>query len=142
MRSASGVSSIPNNDCPDDGAGAVPTASSTVFSEYHAACSREAIFMVQDRRYKYVRCVTYPAQLFDRASDPEELRDVSADPACAPVLRRMEEALLARLDPAAVDARVKRRQAVVLEEGGGWDFALKRGDLPFSPPPGVPANWS
>ena len=119
-----------------------PDADRMVFSEYHAACSREAIFMVQDRRYKYVRCVTYPAQLFDRASDPEELRDVSADPAYAPVLRRMEEALLARLDPAAVDARVKRRQAVVLEEGGGWDFALKRGDLPFSPPPGVPANWS
>ena len=51
-------------------------------------------------------------------------------------------ALLARLDPAKVDARAKRRQAEVLAAAGGWDFAWKRGDLPFSPPPGVAASWS
>ena len=113
-----------------------------VLSEYHAAGSHEAIFMLQDTRYKYVRCVTYPSQLFDRQNDPEELRDVIADPAYAPVVKRMEEALLARLDPAKVDARAKRHQAEVLAAAGGWDFAWKRGDLPFSPPPGVAASWS
>lgn len=119
-----------------------PDADRIVFSEYHATASREAIFMVQDARYKYVRCVTYPSQLFDRQNDPEELRDVSGDAAYAPVIKRMEAALRARLDPAALDARVKRRQAEVLEAAGGWDFAWKRGDLPFSPPPGVAASWS
>ena len=119
-----------------------PDADRMVFAEYHATASREAIFMVQDARYKYVRCVTYPAQLFDRAEDPEELRDVSGDSAYAPVIRRMEEALLARLDPVALDARVKQRQAEVLAAAGGWEFAWKRGDLPFSPPPGVAASWS
>ena len=113
-----------------------------VFSEYHAAASREAIFMVQDARYKYVRCVTYPPQLFDRENDPEEFRDVSGDAAYAPVTNRMEDALRARLDPAALDARVKQRQAEVLATAGGWEFAIKRGDLPFSPPPGVAASWS
>ena len=81
-------------------------------------------------------------QLFDRQNDPEELRDVSGEAAYAPVIKRMEAALRARLDPVALDARVKKRQAEVLEAGGGWDFAIKRGDLPFSPPPGVAASWS
>ena len=98
--------------------------------------------MVQDARYKYVRCVTYPPQLFDRENDPEEFRDVSGDAAYAPVTNRMEDALRARLDPAALDARVKQRQAEVLAAAGGWEFAIKRGDLPFSPPPGVAASWS
>jgi choline-sulfatase len=119
-----------------------PSTDRMVLSEYHAAGSHEAIFMLQDTRYKYVRCVTYPSQLFDRQNDPEELRDVIDDPSYAPLVKRMEEALLARLDPAKVDARAKRRQAEVLAAAGGWDFAWKRGDLPFSPPPGVAASWS
>jgi choline-sulfatase len=119
-----------------------PDADRSVFSEYHATASREGLFMVQDRRYKYVRYITYPAQLFDRQADPEELRDVAGDPAYAAVLRRMEEALRARLDPALVDARAKRRQAEILAANGGWAEVSKRGDLPYSPPPGVPPNWS
>lgn len=121
---------------------AAPDADRIVFSEYHAAASREGIFMVQDARYKYVRCVTYPPQLFFRDDDPEELRDVSGTAAYAPVMKRMEDALRARLDPVTLDVRVKQRQAAVLEAAGGWEFALKRGDLPFSPPPGVAASWS
>ena len=119
-----------------------PDAERVVFSEYHATGSREAIFMAQDRRYKYVRCVSFAPQLFDRQADPEELRDVSAEPAYAPVLARLEAALRVRLDPAEVDARVKRRQAENLAANGGWEAVLKRGDLPFSPPPGVTALWS
>jgi len=119
-----------------------PDAERLVYSEYHATGSREAIFMAQDRRYKYVRCVSFAPQLFDRQSDPEELRDVAADAAYAPVLARMEAALRSRLDPAEVDARAKRRQAENLAANGGWEAVLKRGDLPFSPPPGVTALWS
>ena len=101
--------------------------------------------MVQDTRYKYVRCVSYPPQLFDRLNDPEELNDIAADPAHAAVIARLDAALcqrLAPLDPASLDAQVKQRQAQVLAEAGGWDFAIRRGDLPFSPPPGVAASWS
>jgi len=119
-----------------------PDADRIVFSEYHATGSREAMFMVQDRRYKYVRFITYPAQLFDREADPQELRDVAADPAYATVVSRMEAALRAQLDPDEVDARAKRRQAEILAANGGWEVVMKRGDLPYSPPPGVPPNWS
>ena len=119
-----------------------PDAERTVFSEYHASGSSSAFFMVQDSRYKYVHCATYASQLFDRKEDPEELRDVSSEAAYAPVRKRMETALRERLDPLEVDARAKRRQAEILAANGGWEEVLKRGDLPYSPPPGVPPNWS
>ena len=119
-----------------------PDAERTVFSEYHASGSSSAFFMVQDSRYKYVHCATYASQLFDRKEDPEELRDVSSEAAYGPVRKRMETALRERLDPLDVDARAKRRQAKILAANGGWEEVLKRGDLPYSPPPGVPPNWS
>jgi choline-sulfatase len=36
---------------------------------------------------------------------------------------------------------VKARQAAILAENGGREAVLARGDLPFSPPPGVRALW-
>jgi choline-sulfatase len=56
----------------------------------------------------------------------------------------MEALLEARLGttPAALDARVKARQARILEANGGREAVMARGDLPFSPPPGVRPAWS
>jgi choline-sulfatase len=113
-----------------------------VLSEYHATGSREAAFMLRDARWKYVRYVSYPAQLFDLQSDPEELRDLAQDPAHAGIAAVMEERLREMLDPAAVDRLVKTRQATILEANGGRDAVLRRGDLPYSPPPGVRPAWS
>jgi choline-sulfatase len=114
------------------------------FSEYHASGSREAAFMLRDGRFKYVRYVTYPPQLFDLAADPDELHDLARDPSRAAVVSRMEALLRARLgaDPAEVDARVKARQAAILAAHGGREAVMARGDLPYSPPPGVAAAWS
>jgi choline-sulfatase len=115
-----------------------------VLSEYHASGSREAAFMLRKGRWKYVRYATYPTQLFDLLDDPEELEDRAADPACAGVVAEMETLLLARLgrSPAAVDSAVKARQAAILAENGGREAVMARGDLPYSPPPGVRAAWS
>jgi len=41
-------------------------------------------------------------------------------------------------DPADVDARAKKRQAELLEQNGGREAVIKRGDLGFTPPPGHP----
>jgi choline-sulfatase len=114
------------------------------FSEYHASGSREAAFMLRKGRWKYVRYATYPTQLFDLEADPEEITDRAADPACASVVAEMEALLLARLGrtPAAVDAAVKARQAAILAANGGREAVMARGDLPYSPPPGVRAAWS
>jgi choline-sulfatase len=111
-------------------------------SEYHATGSREAAFMLREARYKYVRYVSYPPQLFDLEQDPEELHDLAGDPAQGAVLARMEARLRALLDPAEVDRMVKARQASLVEAHGGREAVLARGDLPYSPPPGVRPNWS
>ncbi|MBX9702277.1 MAG: sulfatase-like hydrolase/transferase [Acetobacteraceae bacterium] len=111
-------------------------------SEYHATGSREAAFMLREGRYKYVRYITYPPQLFDLETDPEELRDLAGDPAHAALLARLEARLRERLDPAAVDRMAKARQAQLVEENGGRAAVLARGDLPYSPPPGVRPNWN
>jgi choline-sulfatase len=111
-------------------------------SEYHATGSREAAFMLREGRFKYIRYVTYPAQLFDLAADPEELRDLANDAAHLPIAARMEARLLAMLDPEAVDRMAKARQAAIVEAHGGRGAVLARGDLPYSPPPGVRAAWS
>jgi choline-sulfatase len=118
------------------------SADRTALSEYHATASREGAFMLRDRRYKYVRYVSYPPQLFDLESDPEEVRDLASDPAHASVLAAMEARLRAILDPEAVDRAVKTRQAELVEAHGGRAAVMARGDLPYSPPPGVRPNWS
>jgi choline-sulfatase len=112
------------------------------FSEYHAAGSTQGAFMLRDGRYKYVRYATYPAQLFDLETDPEELCDVADDAAYAGIRARLDQQLLCILDPARQDQIVKRRQAAILEANGGRDAVLARGDLPYSPPPGVKPSWS
>jgi choline-sulfatase len=119
-------------------------ADRAVLSEYHASGSREAAFMLRDGRYKYVRYATYPPQLFDLEADPEELHDIASDPAHALLIARLEVALRERLgdDPAAIDARVKARQAEILAANGGAEAVRARGDLAYSPPPGVRPAWS
>jgi choline-sulfatase len=45
-------------------------------------------------------------------------------------------------DPDEVNRGAKHDQQKLLEEVGGKDFVIKRGDLGFSPPPGMPAQFS
>lgn len=111
-------------------------ADRTVLSEYHAMGSSGAIFMLRDRRYKYIHFAAYPPMLFDLDSDPEELNDLAADPAYATVLADFEARLRARLDPEEVDRRCKARQSAQVEANGGRAAVIARGDLGYSPPPG------
>jgi choline-sulfatase len=123
-------------------AGAEPDRA--VFSEYHASGSREAALMIRRGRWKYIAYPTYPAQLFDLEADPEELTDRAAEPACAGVVAALHAVLEARIGttPAGLDARVKARQAAILAANGGREAVMARGDLPYSPPPGVRPAWS
>jgi choline-sulfatase len=111
-------------------------AERAVLCEYHAIGSTGGITMLRKGRWKYVHCVSYPPQLFDLQSDPEELRDRAADPACRPVLAALQAELSGFCDPAEVDARAKRRQTELLARYGGRDAALARGDLNYTPAPG------
>jgi len=120
----------------DLAAGSVPDRN--VLSEYHGMGSTTGAFMIRHGRWKYVHYVAYAPQLFDLESDPEELRDLAADPAHAGVLAQCRTRLLAICDPAEVDARAKRRQAELLAANGGREAVIRRGDLGFTPPPGYP----
>ena len=114
----------------------------TVVSEYHATGSSAAYFMLRTPRWKYVEHVRFGPQLFDMELDPEELRDLAGDAAHAAVLAECAAMLRTYCDPKTVDARAKARQAEILCANGGEAVVIKRGDLPFSPPPGVNAAWS
>lgn len=109
----------------------------TVLSEYHGMGTTTGTFMIREGKWKYVHYVAYPPQLFDLDRDPEELNDLGTDPAYAEIRAACEKALRAVCDPDAVDARAKRRQAEQLAKNGGRQAVIARGDLIYSPPPGV-----
>ncbi len=51
------------------------------------------LFMVADARWKYVHAAGFRPMLYDLASDPDEFRDLGADPAYAGERRRLAAAL-------------------------------------------------
>jgi choline-sulfatase len=116
------------------------TPARPVLCEYHAIGSSSGGFMLRHGRYKYCHYVGRPPQLFDLGQDPEELVDLAGDGAHATILRECESRLRDVLDPEAVDARAKARQATLLASFGGREKALARGDLGFTPAPGTRAE--
>jgi arylsulfatase A-like enzyme len=51
------------------------------------------LFMLADKRWKYIHCIGFRPMLFDLENDPNELRDLGAEEAYADVRRRFKEAL-------------------------------------------------
>lgn len=117
------------------------TPQRTVLSEYHGMGSTTGAFAIRNGRYKYVHYVKYRPQLFDLDADPDETSDLSADPRSSAVLKDCEGKLREMLSPEAVDARAKTRQAEQLARYGGREAVIARGDLGFSPPPGIRAEF-
>lgn len=116
-------------------AGAPADPQRVVFSEYHAAGSNTAAFMVRRGRWKYHHYVGHRPELFDLATDPEEVRDLAGDPAHAEVVREMEAQLHRICDPEAVDARAKADQRAMIERLGGIAVAARMGAGGATPVP-------
>lgn len=112
------------------------------FSEYHAAASITANFMVRKGRYKLVTFVGMEPHLFDMEADPDETTNLAADPAYASVLAEMDAALRAICDPEEVDRRARADQAATIERHGGREAIIARGDFGYSPPPGTEPTFS
>jgi choline-sulfatase len=113
----------------------------TVLSEYHGMGSTTGAFAIRHAQYKYIHYAKYQPQLFDLATDPDEAHDLSGDPKFADVLKICEAKLRALLPPETIDARAKKRQAEQLARHGGREAVIARGDLGFSPPPGIRAEF-
>ena len=113
----------------------------TVLSEYHGMGSSTGAYMIRVGRFKYVYYAKYPPQLFDLANDPDETSDLAGHADMAATLETCRTKLFAMLDPVAVDGQAKARQAELLAANGGRDAVIARGDLGFTPAPGVAATF-
>ena len=105
------------------------------YSEFHAAASTTGGFMLRKGRWKYVRYVGYPTQLFDLEADPDELDDLGGDPSTRVVRDELEAELRRVCDPEAVNLRAKRDQALRLAAAGGRDAVVARGAFGYTPAP-------
>jgi choline-sulfatase len=92
--------------------------------------------MLRRGKMKFLYYVGYPAQLYDLARDPEEMRDVSRDPAYRDPVKRMESELRSLVDPEAIDARAKSDQRAIVERNGGREAVVARGMFGYTPAPG------
>jgi choline-sulfatase len=110
-----------------------PNLERPILSEYHAAGSNSAGFMLRKGRWKYHCYVGFRPELFDLYSDPEELHDLAQDPNYAAVLRELHEALHAICDPEQVDRLAKGDQAALIEHYGGPDAAHSLGSSTSTP---------
>jgi len=106
-----------------------------ILSEYHAAGSNTAAFMLRRGRYKYIHYVRHAPELFDLQADPEELHNLAADPAHAAVLQSLQAELRAICDPEAMDALAKQDQQAMIESHGGVAVAATLGAAGATPAP-------
>lgn len=106
-----------------------------ILSEYHAAGSNSAAFMLRKGRWKYHHYVGHAPELFDLQSDPEELVNRATDPACKSVLVDMDAELRRICDPQAMDALAKQDQRALIERLGGMEVAATLGAAGATPAP-------
>jgi len=111
--------------------------SRTGFSEYHGLGSKNAGYMLRDGNMKLIYHVGMPMQLYDLRRDPDERRDLGEDRRASDIRATLEQKLRKLLDPEATDARAKADQRRKAQEYGGTAAILKRGGIPYTPPPGT-----
>ncbi|MEO1686361.1 MAG: sulfatase-like hydrolase/transferase [Pseudomonadota bacterium] len=110
-------------------------AARAIFSEYHAAGSNSAAYMIRKGRWKLIEYVGHAPELFDLDADPEETLSRAADPDCAATLAELRADLAAICDPEATDAAAKADQAALIERHGGRAAAARMGAPGATPPP-------
>src|SRR5258707_927352 len=109
----------------------------TILSEYHATGAATGAFMIRKGPFKYVYYAGMPPQLFDLDADPQETRDLAADPGYRGLLAQCEAELRLVVDPDAADALAKADQRARIAAFGGREAILARGSFGYSPTPGT-----
>ena len=109
----------------------------TVMSDYHAAGSATAAFMIRKGKFKYVHYVGMPPQLFDLETDPYETRDLGQDAGYRGLVADCEAALRKVVNPEAADAQARKDQAAKIAKLGGREAILAKGSFGYSPVPGT-----
>ena len=91
--------------------------------------------MLRRGGWKLVHHEGYPPQIFDLSDDPDEQRDLAAEPAAAEILASMQTGLREIVDPATANSQAFADQRARLEELGGADAvrAMDGYDFGYSP---------
>ena len=89
------------------------------FSEYHAAGSPSASYMIRKGRFKLISYVGFAPELFDLSADPEERENLAARPDYGATLAQLEALLRHYVDPEDVDRRANDAQRRLIESLGG-----------------------
>jgi choline-sulfatase len=93
--------------------------------------------MVRDGTHKYLYTHGHPAQLYDLADDPHELRNRAGDPAFAAIEAALHDAVLAGWDADAVqrDVLASQRRRLFLKQADAaagivhdWNHQATRDD--------------
>jgi len=112
-----------------------PEQDRMIFSEYHAVGSLNAIFMLRNKKYKYIYYVDMPDQLFDLEEDPQEINDLSNSPRYRKELDYFKQQIFKILDPIEIDEKAKRDQMLKLEAFGGEREVKRKGTFQNTPIP-------
>ena len=106
------------------------------FSEYHAAASPSAAFMVRRGNRKFIYYVGYEPELFDLADDAEETVDLAGSDRHRAVVSEYEAILRGICDPERVDRFAKDDQNALTDRYGGPETAFRTGTPGATPVPG------
>jgi choline-sulfatase len=106
-----------------------------ILSEYHAAGSNSAGFMLRKGRYKFLYYVRHDPELYDLLADPEELTNLATDTNYKNVMIDLERELRQICDPEAMDALAKLDQKALIERLGGVQAASQMGAAGATPSP-------
>ena len=106
-----------------------------ILSQYHAVGAVSGAFMLRKGRWKLNWYVGFPPELFDLASDPEELCNLADDDKHAETLTALEVELRKHIDVEAVNAQAFADQATMVSNYGGPEKAMKLGAPAATPPP-------
>jgi choline-sulfatase len=110
-------------------------AERNLFSEYHAAGSNTACFMLRRQHWKLIYYVRHQPELFNLADDPEELNDLAQSADHRAILDELIAELKQICDPQATDLAAKRDQQALIEHHGGRERARTLGAPAATPPP-------
>jgi len=123
----------PGRSLTDIAAGA--DADRSVFSEYHAVGSSTGTYMLRRGRWKLIEFTGDDPLLYDLNADPDETRNLAADPAHAGTLSDMRARLAAVCDTDAVTARAFADQDAMVERVGGAATILAFEPINYTIPP-------
>ncbi len=114
-----------------------------VFSEYHAASSPTAMYMIRKGRWKYIHFAAYnEPYLFDMVNDRDERFNLADKPSSAPVIEELRGELEKICDPVTTDARARADQQAKIDQFGGIAKVRERGDFGYSPAPGQTPDFA